>query len=43
MKQKMITIRFDQEDWLEENNINISKLVRKIIDEKMKTWNTQKQ
>ncbi|OKY79065.1 MAG: hypothetical protein BTN85_1571 [Candidatus Methanohalarchaeum thermophilum] len=36
MKTKAITIREDQVDWLEENHINLSSLVREKIDEEMK-------
>ncbi len=34
--RKMITIRPDQAEWIEENAINLSKLVQKCIDERMK-------
>ncbi len=36
MKTKTITIREEQEEWLKENHINLSSLVREKIDEEMK-------
>ncbi|OKY77635.1 MAG: hypothetical protein BTN85_0103 [Candidatus Methanohalarchaeum thermophilum] len=37
MKNKAITIREDQVEWLEENHINLSSLVREKLDEEMKS------
>jgi hypothetical protein len=33
VKHKNITIREDQEEWLENNHINLSSLVRETIDD----------
>lgn len=35
MKQKTITIREEQDEWIDENHINLSSLVREAIDEQM--------
>lgn len=34
--KKNITIREDQQKWIEENDISLSRLVRKAIDKRMK-------
>jgi len=39
MVKKSITITEEQDRWLEENSINLSKFVRKCIEEKMKKEN----
>ncbi|MDY7082765.1 MAG: hypothetical protein SXQ77_10260 [Halobacteria archaeon] len=33
MKQKSITIRDDQEEWIQENHLNLSKFVQDKLDE----------
>jgi len=35
MKNKTITIREDQDEYIRENHLNLSSLVREIIDERM--------
>lgn len=35
MERKNITIREDQSEWVEENDVNLSHLVRETIDEAM--------
>jgi len=35
MKRKNITIREDQEEWLSENHISLSRFVQDKIDEEM--------
>ncbi len=37
MQRKQITIREDQEEWINENHINLSSLVRGCIDERMES------
>ena len=39
MVKKSITITEEQDRWLEENSINLSKFVRKCIEEKMEKGN----
>lgn len=34
-RQKTITIRLDQETWLQKNSINLSRFVQKAIDQAM--------
>jgi len=36
MKRKTITIRDDQEKWVQENTLNLSRFVQKKLDEVMK-------
>lgn len=36
MKRKTITIRDDQEKWVQENTLNLSRFVQKKLDELMK-------
>ena len=36
MKKKTITIRDDQEKWVQENTLNLSRFVQKKLDELMK-------
>lgn len=36
MKRKQITIRDDQEIWVQENTLNLSRFVQKKLDELMK-------
>ncbi len=36
MKRKTITIRDDQEKWIQENSLNLSRFVQKRLDELMK-------
>jgi post-segregation antitoxin (ccd killing protein) len=35
MERKNITIREDQSEWIEQENINLSRLVQETIDEEM--------
>jgi hypothetical protein len=37
MERKQITIREDQVEWIDENHINLSSLVRGCIDERMES------
>lgn len=37
MHRKQITIREDQEEWISEQHINLSSLVRDCIDERMES------
>lgn len=37
MKRKQITIREEHEEWINENHINLSSLVRGCIDERMES------
>jgi len=36
MKRKNVTIRDDQEAWVQENTLNLSRFVQKKLDELMK-------
>lgn len=35
MERKNVTIREDQSDWIEKRSVNLSQLVRDVIDEEM--------
>ena len=39
MKRKMITIREDQDQWINDNFFNLSKFVQKKLDEKINAKN----
>lgn len=41
MIHKHITIREDQEEWVKENHINLSRFVQAKIDEEMKKYQTR--
>lgn len=38
MKQKNITIREEQDDWIKKNHINLSSLVREAIENKREQY-----